>query len=319
MPDIIRPLETVSGACDETFATRHLFGWAVSGPVSTGSGESKTCFRTHVQRLDDIEHRFEHMYAKDFIDLEPDSKVSSFEDKLWLEKVESSIKKRNGHFEIALPFRDENVVFPDNYRQALVYLSSLRRRFVSSPSFHDNYKAFVHKLISNGHLEKVPAAELCTEPGTCWFLVHHGVYHQKKRKIRVVFNCSKKNAEISLNDTLLGGPDLINNLVGVLLRFRENKIAIMGDIESMFMQVKVPAEHCDFMRVLWYPDGDLSATPIQYRLTSHTFGAVFSPSIANYALKQAAKNCRNSVTSDSYDTIMTCVYVNDVMCIVVCT
>ena len=53
----------------------------------------------------------------------------------------------------------KNVVFPDNYRQAL------GRRFVSSPSFHDDYKAFVCKLISNSHLEKVPAVKLCTEPG----------------------------------------------------------------------------------------------------------------------------------------------------------
>ena len=41
---------------------------------------------------------------------------------------------------------------------------------------------------------------------------------------------------VSLNDELLVGPDLLNNLCGVLFRFREEHIVITADIESMFHQ-----------------------------------------------------------------------------------
>ena len=43
----------------------------------------------------------------------------------------------------------------------------------------------------------------------------------------------------SLNKNLLQGLDYTNRLVGVLLRFREENVALVGDIESMFHQVKV--------------------------------------------------------------------------------
>lgn len=54
---------------------------------------------------------------------------------------------------------------------------------------------------------------------------------------RVVFDCAAKFVETSLNDNLLQGPDLINNLVGVLLRFRQDCIALIADIKGMFHEV----------------------------------------------------------------------------------
>ena len=86
-------------------------------------------------------------------------------------------------------------------------------------------------LISNNYMEIVPPSELYFPPSKGWYLVHHAVYHKSKHKIRIVFDCSLKNGGVSLNDELLQGPDIINNFVGLLLRFRESGIAIMADIE----------------------------------------------------------------------------------------
>ena len=71
--------------------------------------------------------------------------------------------------------------------------------------------------------------------GTRYYLLHHPVFNpQKPGKVRVVFDCSAKHYCTSLNDQLLQGPDLTNSLVGVLSRFREDKVALMSDVEAMF-------------------------------------------------------------------------------------
>ena len=56
----------------------------------------------------------------------------------------------------------------------------------------------------------------------------------------VVSEYSAKFKELSLNINLMSGPDLINQIVDVLTRFREEPTVIMGDIESIFEQVMVP-------------------------------------------------------------------------------
>ena len=54
-----------------------------------------------------------------------------------------------------------------------------------------------------------------------------------------------------MNDNLLTGPDLLQNLIGIIFRFREQKIAITADVEAMFLQVKVPPQDSKVLRFLW--------------------------------------------------------------------
>jgi hypothetical protein len=55
----------------------------------------------------------------------------------------------------------------------------------------------------------------------------------------------------SLNDYWLKGPDLLNSLFGVILRFRENEVAVSGDISKMYHQVLIPQEDQHVHRFLW--------------------------------------------------------------------
>ena len=53
---------------------------------------------------------------------------------------------------------------------------------------------------------------------------------------------------------MLTGPDLLNNLVGVLLRFRNHKIAIVADIEATYHQVRVNKSDANALRFFWQDD-----------------------------------------------------------------
>lgn len=82
-----------------------------------------------------------------------------------------------------------------------------------------------------------------------WYIPHHEIYHPRKpEKIRVVFDCSARFRDTSLNDHLLTGPDFINALPGVLCRFREHRIALICDVERMFHRFHVSPRDRDFLR-----------------------------------------------------------------------
>ena len=76
-----------------------------------------------------------------------------------------------------------------------------------------------------------------SSPGKIFYIPHHCT--SILTKFRVVFDCSARFNNVSLNDMLLHGPDLTNNLLGVLLKFRQHPIAVIVDIKAMFSQVFV--------------------------------------------------------------------------------
>ena len=77
-----------------------------------------------------------------------------------------------------------------------------------------------------------------------------------------------------LNDALMQGPHLTNDLVGVLIRFRKELIAVAGDIRAMFHQVKVCPKDVNALRFLWWPKGNLNSNAMDHRMAVHLFGAI---------------------------------------------
>lgn len=61
------------------------------------------------------------------------------------------------------------------------------------------------------------------------------------------------------------GPDLTNTLAGVFCRFHQETVTFISDIKGMFHQVKANAEHRDYLRFLWWTDGDTSKNADEYR------------------------------------------------------
>ena len=59
----------------------------------------------------------------------------------------------------------------------------------------------------------------------------------------------------------MSGPDLTNQIIGVLIRFRQEPIAIVADIELMYYQVRVPEKHQNFLRLRWWENNNLDCEP----------------------------------------------------------
>ena len=81
--------------------------------------------------------------------------------------------------------------------------------------------------------------------------MHHDIQNPNKPgKLRAVFDGAAYFTNSCLNDHLISRLDLLNNLVGILLRFREGKYAAVSDIEHMFHQINVRPEDQDALRFL---------------------------------------------------------------------
>ena len=110
----------------------------------------------------------------------------------------------------------------------------------------------------------------------------------KIEKVRRVCNAAAKHQGVSLNDMLMTRPDLLQKLLAVLFKFRQHKWAMTADIESMFLQVGVDKSDQSLLRFLWRADPQDAIGVFQY--TRHNFGAKSSPTCANFALHQCAKD-----------------------------
>ena len=315
-PSALQPLQVIPTTGSDPFAVRYKHGWTVNGPIHVKSNSyGITCHRMIVSNVekstDNITDSVSKFFALDFSEknVGPNELGLSIEDRKFLSVTQETITSVDGHYQIKLPFRDDRPKLPNNRYQAVIRAQWQKKKMMRSEEYRDNYTAFMQKLLSKGYAQKVPAEEI--KKDAVFYLPHHGVYHPKKKKLRVVFDCSAKYDGVSLNDMLLQGPDLTNSLIGTLIRFREEPVAFTSDIEGMFYQIKVPPEQHDFLRFLWWPRGNINRPMDQYRMTVHTFGAICSPSIANFALKAAADKADETYDVNIGQTIRRNFYVDD--------
>ncbi len=141
-----------------------------------------------------------------------------------------------------------------------------------------------------------------------WYLPWFFAYHPTK-KPRIVYDAAAKVNGKSLNDFLLKGPDLLNPLPAVLMRFRQNKIAITGDIKEMFHQVTLKKEDWPSQTIL-YRGSQRDCEPQEYYMTVLFFGAASSPCSAIFAKNMNAEEFRNQYPA-AVDAIINNFYMDD--------
>ena len=130
-------------------------------------------------------------------------------------------------------------------------------------------------------------------------------------RIKIVSDCAAKYKSTSLNDNLIRGPDLMNSLIEVLMRFRKERVALVADVEAMLHQVFVKPSHVDALRFLWWPNGEIDQEPVVHRMLVHIFGAKSSPTSANFALKQTAAEFGHLFESNMSEIVNKHFYVDD--------
>ncbi|XP_063990402.1 uncharacterized protein LOC135169383 [Diachasmimorpha longicaudata] len=185
----------------------------------------------------------------------------------------------------ALPFNNTVHQLGCSRKQAKQRLYGLERRFKQNPEFKKQYSAVLEKYLQLGHMKKV---ENEIEEG--FYLPHHSVIKETSltTKVRVVFDASApSSSKLSLNNVLMVGPTIQDDIFSLILRFRLHNYVLTGDIEKMYRQVLVRPEDRKYQRILWR-DNDNQLTA--YELQTVTFGIASAPYLAVRCLQQLAED-----------------------------
>ena len=110
------------------------------------------------------------------------------------------------------------------------------------PVFRQKCSSVMDKYLTEGALRRVPDDEVpMFKP--LWYLPHHAVWHPRKPKeLRIVFDCASMSGGTSLNEQLLRGPENTSTIIGVILRFRVDDVAVTVDIKRMLYQINEAPE-----------------------------------------------------------------------------
>ena len=282
---------------DTPIAVRIPLGWVLCGPLPSTSGLVSTCFKTVVTRNESDSKLADHL--RSWNELESFAAMKQVDLRTASDARASKILQETTYhdgcrYQVGMLWADGESSLPKNYFSALVQLKSLKRRLEKTPELKAIYAQTIKDDFDKGYIVQVDKSDCFrVDNPREWYLPHHTVFHpHKPGKVRRVLNGAAKFHGVSLNSKLLTGPDLLQTLIHVLMRFRQHPYAVSADIEGMFLQVGVIPEDRPSLRFfLWREDPAADVAVYQY--VRHIFGSKDSPTCANYALQQTARDNRN--------------------------
>ena len=238
MPEFHLHLEYRHGNPGEPIGIKTKLGWVLFG----GKGRQKHALinklsASPTETLTDLVEKF--WEVESYSTESPlDPRLLSKDEKRALEILEQTTTKKQGKYEVGILWKDDNPSLPNNRALAIARMINMERKFKQDPKFHEMYAATINDYIKQGHAIKVTSEKSESSSSIINYLPHHGVRNiNKPGRVRVVFDAGAKFQNTCLNDNILKGPDLLNNLLSVLLKFREGRYGVMSDIQQMFHQV----------------------------------------------------------------------------------
>ncbi|XP_071039853.1 uncharacterized protein [Parasteatoda tepidariorum] len=272
--------QLISGKKGTPVAINSHLGWLVSGRIFSDAKHEKDVVNCHLVAT--LESQLKAFWELESI---PQTEVRTKDDTVCERFYDSTVTRSSGRYTVRLPFNN----FGNSASQALKRFNYLEAKLSKNNSLREQYSKFMLEYLQLGHMELVPPDEIDKEKS--FYLPHHFVINEDSSttKLRVVFDASAKDSNgNSLNSALFLGPRLQPELFSILLKFRYFKIAISGDIEKMYRQIRMNNEDSDFQRMFWRfnPDDDLQV----YRLLTVTYGTACAPFLAVRTLKQLAND-----------------------------
>ena len=262
------------GQDGEPIAELTRLGWFVMSPGK--EFDHNKMLLTQTSRTD-----YEELCRLDVLGLEDTDEND--QGSVYSEFKEQLVRDNQGWYETGLPWRGNHPQLPNNERGSIRRLDNLVKKLERTGKY-EAYDQIIKDQLEEGVIELAPEESSDKE----FYLPHKAVVKENAEttKLRVVYDASAKEQpnSPSLNECLNPGPSLQNTLWNVLVRQRSYPVAVCGDIEKAFLQVRIKECERDALRFHWKPPGE-GAVQI-YRFTRALFGLTCSPFLLGGVIDQ---------------------------------
>ena len=283
------PVEVIPSTENQPLGVKTRLGWTLAGeyervqkqPKQRSHQQKQYVYQVSRQSSDDqpLDELLEQFWKIEAEGTQTESESSNPADKEALDKLKETITYNGERYEIGLPWR-KPLRIENNYFAALSQLKNLHKRLSNDIQLKELYEQTLTTDHQKFYVKPVEMQQPETEK--IWYLSHHTVVNPNKPgKVRRVANAAAKFKGQSLNSNLITGPNLLNKLVGIFLRFCKNPVAILSDIEGVFMQIAIRHEDQSALRLL-SPNEEIVN---QYQFTRLIFGATCSPFLCNFCFE----------------------------------
>ena len=312
------------------YGIESIFGWILTGRISKeyppdvehfaatamnvayGNDIYDFCFTCRTEHEDGVPFELAYFWNLETIGVRDDPYIK--DDDRALEIFHKTVKFDKNRYYVTWPWKDMVIDLPNNYALAYGRLLSTVKRLCIDSELLRRYNEIIVDQLNKGIIEKVESQ--APNRRKLHYIPHHPVITPTKSttKVRIVYDASAKTSKekLSLNDCLYRGPILLEELCGILLRFRMNKIGIVSDIEKAFLQIGLQEDDRDVTRFLWLKDPScpVEKNNIQiYRFCRIPFGVISSP----YLLSATIIFHLNKIGSPIAEKIKNNIYMDNVI------
>ncbi|UYV77957.1 hypothetical protein LAZ67_15003031 [Cordylochernes scorpioides] len=212
------------------------------------------------------------------------------------EKFITKIQRQSDQrYSVGLPWKVEKESIPSNLDIAIKRLDISTKKMTSQNKLTE-YSQIFRDWLTEGLIERVEENPLERRG---YYLPHRPVYNMESKTtpIRPVFDtsCLGHNG-LSLNQCLEKGPNLLERIPEMMIRFRENKFGVTADIRKAFQMVAIEESERNYLRFLWW-EKESDRELIAYRHKRLVFGLNCSPFVLNAVIEYHLQSIRGPLAA----------------------
>jgi len=223
-----------------------------------------------------------------------------------------------GRYDVGLPYahgREDSAKIlnsVNSYANAEKRLWSMKKKLEKDEVLKAGVFEQIQRSIKEGHIKVVDDSKLPENQAEYYMPVLVALHPDKPGKFRVCQDAAAKVKGVCLNGQLLKGPDYLNNMNGILFRFRKGKVCYSADIKDFFYRIGVDSRDEGCFRFLFFRDEKMDEI-IKLQGNVHLFGLSSSPVVSAFTLRHHANENKDIISPEIFRAMMEQFYVDDLI------